>query len=200
MTTVLPASAVEPSTTTVSVSRLELEDIKGSTRTSITNVQYLSSYNWIGPPSATPTIAVSRSPALWSPPRQSKWLKKDSGFVYIAQNAARLPESPLEPLFRALYIYHPSFDIRSVEVVTDRNNIRKLLSFINHILAAQELKAFTINVKIVQNTVALSREESETCENIGPNEFRGYGMSSRKRTQRIRSVAALDTIESSRID
>jgi hypothetical protein len=57
-------------------------------------------------------------------PRQ---LKKDSGLVYVAQNAARHPESPLEPLFRALYIENPSFDISSVNIVSDRNDIRKLV-------------------------------------------------------------------------
>jgi hypothetical protein len=36
------------------------------------------------------------------------------------------PDSPLEPLFRSLYIEHPSFDINSIDIVTDRNNIRKL--------------------------------------------------------------------------
>lgn len=57
-------------------------------------------------------------------------LPPDSGLVYIDQNAARNPRSPLEPLFRALYTEHPSFDPRVVDLVTDRNKIRKLLLFV----------------------------------------------------------------------
>jgi hypothetical protein len=119
------------STTVFEISRLDLQELETPTSASITDVKHLSSYNWIEAPNAGPTIAVPGSPSLWSAPEVSRRLKKDSGLVYIAQNAARHPESPLEPLFRALYITNPSFDIRSTDVVADRNNIRKLLSFIN---------------------------------------------------------------------
>ena len=95
----------------------------------ITDVKHLSSYNWID--ASTPTIAVPGSPPLWSAPKGPKQLQKDSGLIYLAQNAARHPASPLEPLFRALYTTNQSLDIRSVDIVTDRNNIRKLLSFVN---------------------------------------------------------------------
>ncbi|KAJ5693744.1 geranylgeranyl pyrophosphate synthetase [Penicillium majusculum] len=61
----------------------------------IADVKHLSSYNWIEAPE--PTIAVPGSPALWSAPQGSRQIKKDSGFVYIAQNAIRHPNSPLEP-------------------------------------------------------------------------------------------------------
>jgi hypothetical protein len=75
-------------------------------------------------------------------------VKKDNGLVYISQNAARHPDSPLEPLFRSLYIEHPSFDINSIDVVTDRNNIRKLLSFIKPTLSRNGLDPFTIQVEM----------------------------------------------------
>ncbi|CAI7621771.1 unnamed protein product [Penicillium crustosum] len=73
-------------------------------------------------------------------------LKKDSGFVYIVQNAARHSNSPLEPLFRALYIEQPSFEIDTIDVVTDRNNVRKLLSFVNPTQSRYGLDSFTIQV------------------------------------------------------
>lgn len=94
------------------ISCLDLREFETPALALITNVKPLSSYNWIEAPNATPTIAVPGSPALWSAPRVSRRLKKDSGLIYIAQNAARHPESPLKPLFRALYTTHPLFDIR----------------------------------------------------------------------------------------
>ena len=103
----------------------------------ITDVKHLASYNWIEAPE--PTIAVPGSPALGK-------LKKDSGFVYIVQNAARHSNSPLEPLFRALYIEQPSFEIDTIDVVTDRNNVRKLLSFVNPTQSRYGLDSFTIQV------------------------------------------------------
>ncbi|KAJ5449523.1 uncharacterized protein N7458_005972, partial [Penicillium daleae] len=104
---------------------------------SITKVEHLSSYNWIESPS--PTIAVPGCPPLWSPPKTRKKVPKDSGLIYIAQNAFRHPESPLEPLFRSLYIENPSYNIHQVDLITDRNNVRKLLSGYGH----EFEKAFT---------------------------------------------------------
>jgi hypothetical protein len=139
----------------------------------ITDVKHLSSYNWIEAP--TPTIAVPGSPALWSPPQGSPQLSKDSGLVYIAQNAARHPDYPLEPLFRALYISDPSFSLRSVDVVTDRNLIRRLLSFVNPDLGDKKLESFSMGIEIVKDTAMFNRHEPRTHEIIGPDEFRGFG-------------------------
>jgi hypothetical protein len=161
------------STTIAEISRLDLQDLNTPSLASITNVKHLSSYNWIEAP--TPTIAVPGCPPLWSALRAPKRLTKDSGLIYIAQNAARHPKSPLEPLFRALYIANPSYDIRSIDVVTDRNNIRKLLSFINPGSTRNGLDTFTINIEITKNTAIFCRKEAATHEFIGPQEFRGYG-------------------------
>ena len=162
-------------TTRSEISRLDLRKLKTSASASITNVKLLSSYNWIEAPKTSPTIAVPGSPPLWSAPGGPRRLKQDSGLIYIAQNAARHPDSPLEPLFRALYITQPSFDIRSIDVVTDRNNIRKLLSFIDPGSTRNGLEAFTINIENVGNTAIFCRDEAQTTEYIAPYEFRGFG-------------------------
>ncbi|RDW57681.1 hypothetical protein BP5796_12482 [Coleophoma crateriformis] len=162
-------------TTVSEISRLDLQELNAPASASITDVKSLSSYNWLEAPHDTPSIAVPGSPALWSIPRVSSRLNKDSGLVYIAQNAARHPESPLEPLFRALYVTHPLFDIRSTDVVTDRNNIRKLLSFIDPGSTRNGLEEFTIDIEVTKNTAIFCRDEAKTMEYIAPHEFRGYG-------------------------
>ncbi|CAG8954246.1 hypothetical protein HYFRA_00005866 [Hymenoscyphus fraxineus] len=134
--------------------------------------QQLSSYNWIEAPAGKPTIVIPGCPSLWTPPIGSKRLPKDQGRVYIAQNAYRHPTSPLEPLFRALYFSDPSYDIRQIDIVTDRNNIRKLLSYVK---SGVELEAFTFKIEMVENTAIFCREETRTYEDIGPHDFRGYG-------------------------
>ena len=157
------------------ISRSDLEDLAVPVSASITNVKPLSSYNWIEAPHATPTMSVPGSPALWAPPNLAPQLKKDSGLIYIAQNAARHPESPLEPLFRSLYISQPRFDIRPINFVSDRNNIRKLLSLINSETARNVLEAFTIIIEMSKDTALFCRDEAETTEFIGPQDFKGFG-------------------------
>ncbi|KAF2177805.1 hypothetical protein K469DRAFT_732233 [Zopfia rhizophila CBS 207.26] len=127
------------------ISRLGLKDLNTLASALITDVRHLVSYNWIKALRATPTIA-------------------DTGHIYIAQNAARYLDSSLELLFRALYVSHPSFNIASINVVTDWNNIH-----------------FTIHVELTNNTAIFCREETKTDEYISPNEFRGYSHSFEKK-------------------
>jgi hypothetical protein len=124
------------STKVADILRPDLAQCESTAEGSTTEVNHLSSYNWIE--ASEPTIDVSGSPALWTPPKTPQNVAKDSGLIYSAQNAARQPDSPLEPLFRALSITNPSFDFQSVDLVADRNNIRsygylKLLSSSAHI-------------------------------------------------------------------
>jgi hypothetical protein len=80
-----------------------------------------------------------------------------------------------------LYVSHPSFDIASIDVVTDRNNIRKLLSYVNPHGSSHKPEDFTIHVEVTNNTAIFCRTETKTEEYIGPNEFRGYGHSFEKK-------------------
>ncbi|PYH76428.1 hypothetical protein BO82DRAFT_359142 [Aspergillus uvarum CBS 121591] len=157
---------------TADIHRPVSTDVKG-VGPSITNVKHLSSYNWIESP--TPTIAVPGCPPLWSPPKSPKKVDKDSGLIYVAQNAARYPERPLEPLFRSLFIENPSYDIRAIDLITDRNNLRKLLAFINPNLSKHGLEPFTIEVEVTNETAIFCRAETKAIDIIKPHQFKGYG-------------------------
>jgi hypothetical protein len=155
------------------ISRSDLSTLVPVSNVSVTEPKHLASYNWIE--ARTPTIVVPGLPPFWREQNSSRQLKKDGGLVYIAQNAARHPESPLEPLFRALYMENPLFDISSVDIISDRNNVRKLLSFVDPSADAHGLKDFTMRMELVNGTAVLHREETKTQEFIGPDEFRGFG-------------------------
>ncbi|KAH8743425.1 hypothetical protein F5883DRAFT_41652 [Diaporthe sp. PMI_573] len=149
------------------ISRSDLADLPAPDGR-ITGFQQLASYNWLE--KAVPTISVPGSPPLWSPPSEPQKLAPDSGVVYIDQNAARNSRFPLEPLFRALYVNNPDFHIGDIDLVTDRNNILKLLRFVQE----SSSDAFQIRVEIAGNRTALfTRVEAKTRDLI--QGFRGYG-------------------------
>ena len=153
----------------------------------ITEFEYLASYSWHK--SDIPTISVpgmllkrdpwrilllmanTGFPPLWSPPAgRALQLEPDSGRVYIDQNAARISNAPFEPMFSALAIQRPNYDIGSVDVITDRNNIRKLLRF----LQGTSSDCFQIRAEILNGKTALfTRIENETTTVI--QGFQGYG-------------------------
>ncbi|KAM3543890.1 hypothetical protein ARSEF1564_003227 [Beauveria bassiana] len=155
------------------ISRAQLQSVTASGRAVITDVKHLSSYNWIEAP--TPTIVVPGMPALWVAPKGPRRLARDSGFFYIAQNAARHPDHRLEPLFRSLYAEDEFFDISSVSIITERNSIRKLLSLIIPDPYKSESSAFTIGVEVIKDTVIFRRDEAVTHEFVGPGSYRGHG-------------------------
>ncbi|KAJ5699592.1 hypothetical protein N7536_002605 [Penicillium majusculum] len=79
----------------------------------------------------------------------------DSGVYFIAENG------------------NPSFDIRSIDVVADRNTIRQLLSFINPGL--ERSQRFTIHVEVVKNTAILCRVGKQKLQFIKPGQHSGFG-------------------------
>ncbi|PVH90192.1 hypothetical protein DM02DRAFT_683896 [Periconia macrospinosa] len=148
--------------------RSDLSDRLDSAHAAITKFEYLASYSWLE--SDVPTILVPGYPPLWLPPAGPLKLEPDSGRVYIDENAARIPDAPLEPLFGALFTQNPGFEMGSVDMITDRNNIRKLLRFID----GTSSESFKIQVEIVDGKRALfTRMENETTTVI--QGFRGYG-------------------------
>ena len=158
------------------ISRTDLQGVETPASATITDAQQLSSYNYIDKVQDKLNIVVPGSPNLWLPPRAHGQLEKDTGLIYIDQHATRHPRYPLETLFRALYESQPAFDITSTDVITDRNNIRKLLNFVSY----QKRENFTIFVEVINNTVLLGRHEPVTHQVAGANPFRGYGHSFEK--------------------
>jgi hypothetical protein len=73
-------------------------------------------------------------------------------------------------LFGALFSQNPGFEMGSVDMITDRNNIRKLLRFVD----GTSSESFQIQVEIVDGKRALfTRMENATTTVI--QGFRGYG-------------------------
>ncbi|KDQ06416.1 hypothetical protein BOTBODRAFT_181611 [Botryobasidium botryosum FD-172 SS1] len=146
----------------------------------IKNVRPVVSYNWKD--AGSPTIIVPGSPLIWSDRRFPYTVQPDSGIAYIDQNAAHcLPSiNPLEPLFLALNTMEPEFDMAAVDLVTDRNNLRKLLRWVTD----DNDRDFRIDAQLLgEETVILTRwEEHNTEDSTG---FRGFGHSFEREATKV---------------
>ncbi|KAF8841510.1 hypothetical protein BDN67DRAFT_1068471 [Paxillus ammoniavirescens] len=128
----------------------------------------IASYSWID--ATTPTIAVPGSPRVWANTSVTR-VPQDKGLQYIDQNAARmLGHSPLLPLFVATENMNANFRYGDVDLVTDRNNLRKLLRFVS---GATDEKDFRIDIDLAGKTCLLTRREEKIQETI--SDFRGFG-------------------------
>jgi len=144
----------------------------------IENVKYVASYNWID--AEKPTIAVPGSPAIWKGRAVPFTLRPDDGTVFVDQNTARLAEYPMLPLFAAADEIHghkaaaAPVDWPTVDVVTDRNGLRKLLRWLNP-SPGKEVRDFRIDVQLVgTKTLMLGRCEGRTRESLTGRTY-GFG-------------------------
>jgi hypothetical protein len=161
----------------------------------IKNVKYVASYNWID--KEKPTIAVpgatyisllhispfltsksvcSGSPSIWTGRAVPFTLRPDDDTVFVDQNGARLSEYPMLPLFIAADEIHGQkaapVDWPMVDVITDRNGLRKLLRWLNP-SPGREVRDFRIDVELMgSKTLVLGRWEGRRRE---PPSGRSYG-------------------------
>ncbi|KAL5501869.1 hypothetical protein ACEPAH_9130 [Sanghuangporus vaninii] len=133
----------------------ETKDCEGAEPREVTPI---ASYNWTN--DKEPTIFVPGCPPIWQNRPTPFPLDRDSGVSFIDQNKYRVPQYPLLPLVRAVDHLSPDFDFSSIDIVTDRNNLRKLLRWINGTISLD----FRIDLQLSGSTVLFARYESTKVE------------------------------------
>ncbi|TFY74198.1 hypothetical protein EWM64_g9813 [Hericium alpestre] len=87
-------------------------------------------------------------------------LSPDEGVRFKDQNGFRMPSSVLLPLFSAVDAVGKEVDWPSIDFITDRNGLRKLMRWID---TGVETKDFRIDLELVgERTVLLNRWEANT--------------------------------------
>ena len=135
----------------------------------IVNYKFLASYNWFDAVKAT--ILVPGCPPRWNSPTLPVQVPKDSGRSFIDQNSYRCPQSPYAPFFECLLTLQPNLDMTTICVITDRNSLRKLLTF----ASANARDPFRIDVEMVGDTMILVRRENSNVRHIRKDDDQGYG-------------------------
>ncbi|KZV65885.1 hypothetical protein PENSPDRAFT_637695 [Peniophora sp. CONT] len=124
------------------------------------NVEYLGSYNFIGS-DGEPTILVPGAPPVWNNPRVPFTLRPDVGERYIDQNSYRVPACSYYPMFAAIDTMGTAIAWPSIDVVTSRNALRKLLRWID----GNTTRDFRIDLELAgDNTLFFFRWEKRNRE------------------------------------
>ncbi|KAF9223143.1 hypothetical protein BS17DRAFT_156254 [Gyrodon lividus] len=169
--------------TTLPVDYAALTD---SANAQLSDVKAIASYSWLEAP--TPTIAVpgksnscrrqslplsfdQGSPWIWADDRGPvTHVPLDNGVQIIHHNVLEIGnQSPMVPLFAAIDVLHDDFRYNDLDLITNRNSLRKLL---RHIDNDPSRKDFRIDIDLVQDTCLLTRCE-ENPAIIGS--WSGYG-------------------------
>ncbi|KAI6106598.1 hypothetical protein EV401DRAFT_2077827 [Pisolithus croceorrhizus] len=141
--------------------------VHSSGRVQLRNVKPIASYSWID--GTTPCVVVPGYPRVWTN-IPVKTVPADSGVHHVDRNTSFMGHrSPLIPIFAAVDSLHIDFKYRDLDLITDRNSLRKLLRCIDR----QHDKTFRIDVDLLGKTCLLTRCEETLTDTI--KEFRGYG-------------------------
>jgi hypothetical protein len=139
----------------------------------------IGSYNWkaVDPRnrSAPPTIIVPGVPRVLQTQYRNKKLtqlvRDEIKQGQADENAFRCPDFPLEPLFLAVKECSPEFKMKDVDIISDRNNMRKLLKF----AAGIPQDDFEIRLSVLgKKAVVFERVQ---LDDESKNQFAGFGLS-----------------------
>ncbi|KAF1943539.1 hypothetical protein EJ02DRAFT_433108 [Clathrospora elynae] len=134
--------------------------------TTISDCQYIASYNWSN--EKTRTIIVPGKPPQWTPLHISQRLEEDSGQYFRDPNAAKYPDHPMAPVVHAILDIDPDFYTTRVDLFACGSTLGNLLRFTRGMD-----KAFRFNIEMVGNTVFFVRKENDPKELI--QNVRGFG-------------------------
>ncbi|KAI0671204.1 hypothetical protein C8Q78DRAFT_1131581 [Trametes maxima] len=162
--------------------------IRGAGAIKPENLKYLGSYNWVE--EEVPTIIVPGSPPVWQERTLPYHVPYDKGVRMVDQNGFRMgAASCLLPLFRAVDIVaednsDTSHEWSDVDVITDRNGLRKLIRWLRH--SGSDLdeppREYRIDLQLGGNkTVLMHRWEKRTREMAAPPKS-GCGISFERET------------------
>jgi len=141
----------------------EVEKVSGQGIT-IDNFEVVASYSWDD--AVSPTIIVPAYPPVWINRQLPYAVPRDSGLVYVDQNASRLRSSPLLPLIAAVSHLAPEFDFSSVDFVTDRNGLRKLFRWAS---GDETAETFRIDLEFAGvKTILMQRWAISSVQEGGP--------------------------------
>lgn len=169
---------------TISAISLEPDD---TAVTSNTRFETLCSYNWLKDGSAivvpgmhcsvlkfqTQLIRSTGGAPRWKPRNLPVTLSLDRGYQLVDEDSFRVPKYPFEPVFQALSVENPNIRLDNVDVVANRNSLRKLLDF----AAGRRQYPFRMDLHMVGNTLFVSRKEKSARAMINGSINSGYGHS-----------------------
>ncbi|KAK1987279.1 hypothetical protein LZ30DRAFT_580290 [Colletotrichum cereale] len=131
--------------------------------------QLVCSYNW---QKGTPLrIRVPGYAAIWQDVALPLILPADQGTYFIDQNAGMLPRHPFEPMFRAAASMNRDASFDDIDIVTNRNSLRKLFDFCD----GRSRESFRLNLHLVRNALIVERCEKHAREIIGGSRNSGWG-------------------------
>ncbi|KAH7016982.1 hypothetical protein EDB80DRAFT_703938 [Ilyonectria destructans] len=113
-------------------------------------------YSWVK--ESSPTVYVPGDPPRFISTQVPFSIPRDSKEHFTDRGTFQLPKYTFEVVFRAMEVMNPDYRFDDVDVLIDRNSLRKLLDFVR----GNYSNMFRINMFIVHNTLVVEMWEAMT--------------------------------------
>ncbi|KAF2009145.1 hypothetical protein BU24DRAFT_474013 [Aaosphaeria arxii CBS 175.79] len=145
----------------------------------------ICSYSWMLHSLNEPGIHVPGAPRKWNPPDVPFQVYKSTKSSFIDENGHRARQFPFEPLMQATSLMNPDFKFDDVDIVCDRNTLRRLLPWGK----CQTTDPFAVDLVVIGKTMFMCRKEHMTIGsgNGFGNEFENRATTSLLGLQRASS-------------
>ncbi|ETW82297.1 hypothetical protein HETIRDRAFT_46393 [Heterobasidion irregulare TC 32-1] len=128
--------------------------------TDLEHLEYIGSYNWTNASDAAEIIVPGSAPE-WTDRSLPIKLSPDRGVRFSHQNGFKSPSSILLPLFKSVDVLNKEVDWPSVDFVTDRSGLRKIMRWVS----AGDVWDFRIDMELAgKQTVLFNRWDARTRE------------------------------------
>ncbi|KAI0466853.1 hypothetical protein F4859DRAFT_518689 [Xylaria cf. heliscus] len=141
--------------------------------------EFICSYNWQDSKEAK--IKIPGFAPMWQPVPLPIKLPADKGVHFIDQCAARVPKYPFEAAFRAAEVMNSTINFSDVDIVVNRNSLRKLLNFCAGVIRC----TFRLNLSMINNTLFIERCEKNARGFIRGQQEKGWGYSFEQRFTKL---------------
>ena len=139
--------------TEIFIEEIKRDDLQPGSRKDVRGFRSVGSYNWaLKSTPKEPVIIVPGTPKILVQNTVCDLqLIKSRREQICDENRYFMNEYPIEPLFRAVLLCTPEFDFKTVGLVTDRNNLRKLFSFVEN----NAMESFRIDIQLIDNRMLI---------------------------------------------
>ena len=130
------------------IAKIKHGNLQSTSGKNVSDFTSVGSYNWSS--QSTPKKPIIKVPGT------PNYLKQDikcqqlimSNFQQIcSENQYFMSDYPLQPMLRAVTLCTPEFDFKTIDLITERINLRKLLNFVEENLS----ESFRIDIQLIEN-------------------------------------------------
>ncbi|KAH7159788.1 geranylgeranyl pyrophosphate synthetase [Dactylonectria estremocensis] len=148
---------------------IDLASLEASTSevNSLSEAHLLGTYNW----QLDGAIRYPGHARIWNDVPLPVEIPRDKSSSFIDQDSALVPKYPFKSLFDATAFMQPDFRFDDVDVIINRNSLRKLLDFCGN----RSSKSFRLSLLLVHNTLVVERNEKNSTMIVTGSNNTGYG-------------------------